>query len=62
MPGIRVNELAATIRLFRPALPVVIVSKCESVVQDAVRFLDSAMNKRFDTVQLSDQLRAVMKA
>jgi len=60
MPGIRGHELSATIKLFRPALPIIIVSDCESVVQDAFAFVDSALSKSSDIAKLLQQLRMVM--
>jgi CheY-like chemotaxis protein len=61
MPGVSGHELAANIKLFNPALPVIIVSERESVVQDAPRFVDSALSKSSDLARLVQHLRTVMK-
>jgi CheY-like chemotaxis protein len=52
------NEVAANIKLFRPELPVVIMSGCCSVVQDASQFLDAGVLKEPRAAELIAYLLA----
>jgi DNA-binding NtrC family response regulator len=52
------NEVAANIKLFRPELPVVIMSGCCSMVQDASHFLDAGVLTEPLAAELIDYLLA----
>lgn len=59
MPGMNGGEVAAVIKQASPDIPVVMVSRCQSVVEDAPRFLDAAVAKGSPLGRLVDKLEAL---
>jgi CheY-like chemotaxis protein len=45
MPGMNGSEVAAVIKHSKPEIPIIMVSGCSSVVEDAPRFVDAAVSK-----------------
>jgi CheY-like chemotaxis protein len=45
MPGMNGSEVAAVIKHRTPKMPIIMVSGCSSVVEDAPRFVDAAVAK-----------------
>ena len=45
MPGLKGSEVAAVLKNESPDIPVVMVSGCQSIVEDAPRFVDAAIAK-----------------
>jgi CheY-like chemotaxis protein len=45
MPGLKGSEVAAVLKHTSPDTPVIMVSGCQSVVEDAPRFVDAAIAK-----------------
>jgi CheY-like chemotaxis protein len=45
MPGLKGSEMAAMLKHEAPDIPVIMVSGCQSVVEDAPRFVDAAVTK-----------------
>lgn len=45
MPGLKGSEVAAMLKHEAPEIPVVMVSGCPSIVEDAPRFVDAAIAK-----------------
>jgi response regulator RpfG family c-di-GMP phosphodiesterase len=46
--GMKASELVRKIKLRRPHLSIILVSACDSVVQDAVKFVEGAVIKGSD--------------
>jgi CheY-like chemotaxis protein len=46
MRGQHGNEIAVALKVSRPRLPIIIISSCESVVQDALQFVDGTWRLR----------------
>jgi CheY-like chemotaxis protein len=61
MRGQHGNETAVALKLLRPRLPVIIISSCESVVQDALQFVDGAVLRTSFTKDLTWQLRQMVE-
>jgi CheY-like chemotaxis protein len=56
MPGLNGSEVAAVLKHESPEIPVIIVSGCESIVEDAPRFVDAAIAKGSDVRTLVDKV------
>jgi|SRR5438270_4686598 len=56
MPGLRGSEVAAEIKGRNPDIPVLIVSGCQSIVEDAPRFVDAALTKGAPIAQLLEKV------
>ena len=55
------NETAVELKVLRPRLPIIIVSSCESVVQDALQFVDGAVLRTSSIKDLTRQLRQMLQ-
>jgi len=60
MPGLRGSELAAAIKRNNPDVPVLIVSGCQSIVEDAPRFVDAALPKGTPISGLVEKVEALL--
>jgi len=60
MPGLRGSEVAAEIKRHNPDTPVLIVSGCQSVVEDAPRFVDAALAKGAPIARLLDKIETLL--
>jgi DNA-binding NarL/FixJ family response regulator len=61
MRGQHGNETAVELKVLRPRLPIIIVSSCESVVQDALQFVDGAVLRTSSTKDVTRQLRQMVE-
>lgn len=61
MPGLRGSEVAAEMKRRHPDVPVVMVSGCQSVVEDAPRFVDAAIAKGASVTCLLDKVSALLQ-
>jgi DNA-binding response OmpR family regulator len=61
MPGLRGSEVAAEMKRRYPDVPVVMVSGCQSVVEDAPRFVDAAIAKGASVSCLLDKVSALLQ-
>src|SRR5690242_10330188 len=62
MPGLRGSEVAAEIKRHNPDVPVLIVSGCQSVVEDAPRFVDAALAKGAPIDRLLEEIETLLNA
>jgi CheY-like chemotaxis protein len=60
MPGLRGSEVAAEIKRRNPDVPVVMMSGCASVVEDAPRFVDAAVAKGAPVGCLVDKVSTLL--
>jgi DNA-binding NtrC family response regulator len=61
MRGQHCNEIAVELKVLRPRLPIIIVSSCESVVQDALQFVDGAVLRTSSTKDVTRQLQQMIE-
>ncbi len=62
MPGLCGSEVAAEMKRRNPDVPVVMVSGCQSVVEDAPRFVDAALAKGAPVGRLLEKLDGLLTA
>ena len=62
MPGMKGSEVAAEIKRRSPGIPIIMVSGCPSVVEEAPRFVDAAIPKGSPIGRLLDRLEALAGA
>ena len=60
MPGLKGSEVAAVLKHESPDTPVIMVSGCQSVVEDAPRFVDAAVAKGSPVGLLMDKVRVLL--
>ena len=60
MPGMKGSEVAAELKRLSPDIPIIMVSGCPSVVEEAPRFVDAAIPKGSPVVRLLDKLELVV--
>jgi CheY-like chemotaxis protein len=60
MPGLKGSEVAAVLKHESPGTPVIMVSGCQSVVEDAPRFVDAAIAKGSPVGLLLDKVGALL--
>jgi len=61
MPGMNGGKVAAIIKHRTPEIPIIMVSGCSSVVEDAPRFVDAAVTKGAPVEKLLSLLEGVLK-
>jgi CheY-like chemotaxis protein len=62
MPGMKGSEVAAELKRRSPGIPIIMVSGCPSVVEEAPRFVDAAIPKGSPVGSLLDRLEALAGA
>ncbi|PYX88149.1 MAG: response regulator [Acidobacteria bacterium] len=62
MPGMKGSEVAAELKRRSPGIPIIMVSGCPSVVDEAPRFVDAAIPKGSPIGWLLDRLEALSGA
>ena len=60
MPGLKGSEVAAILKHKSPDIPVIMVSGCQSVVEDAPRFVDAAIAKGSPIGLLLDKMGTLL--
>jgi CheY-like chemotaxis protein len=60
MPAMNGSEVAAVMKGINPAVPIIMVSGCKSVVEEAPRFVDAAIGKGSEVGVLLDKLQQLM--
>jgi CheY-like chemotaxis protein len=60
MPGLKGSEVAAVLKHTSPDTPVIMVSGCRSVVEDAPRFVDAAIAKGSPVGLLVDKMNVLL--
>ena len=60
MPGLNGSEVATLLKHESPATPVVMVSGCQSIVEDAPRFVDAAIAKGSAVGTLVDKVGTLL--
>jgi CheY-like chemotaxis protein len=61
MRGQHGNEIAVALKVSRPRLPIIIISSCESVVQDALQFVDGAVLRTSSNKDVKWRLRQMLE-
>ncbi len=61
MPGMTGPELAAQVKLLRPEMPVLIVSRSQSVLEEAPHFVDGAMEKGAPIHELLGRVKLLLR-
>ena len=62
MPGMKGSEVAAELKRRSPGIPIIMVSGCPSVVEEAPRFVDAAIPKGSPIGWLLDRVEALAGA
>jgi CheY-like chemotaxis protein len=62
MPGMNGGEVAAVIKHRTPEIPIIMVSGCSSVVEDAPRFVDAAVAKGAPVEKLLGLLDGLLRS
>jgi CheY-like chemotaxis protein len=60
MPGMTGAELAAEIKQLDPAVPMILISGSEPVVEDTCRFFDLALTKGTPIQRIADEIEALL--
>lgn len=60
MPGMTGIELASAVKQLDPAMPVILISGSDPIVQDESRFFDLALTKGTPIQEIADQIEALL--
>lgn len=62
MPGMNGAELAAELKKTRPGVPVIMVSGCQPILEEAPHFVDAAISKGATMDEILESLKGVLQA